>query len=185
MKIWIKALLSIYLAMLATSNIWAAQTNYQYTGNILDTVIDDPMLLTAVTHLTASVTFDNVYTDTTLIDNNGIVSATISDGVTTFSLLNATLYSKFVFDASGNIIQWQLTGIHLDRRIETVNFYPGMQWDDTVVPLPDYASKGNMNNPGVWSLISVSTVPESEAYCLMILGFGLVRSAYRRRLTHA
>ncbi|WP_024930848.1 PEP-CTERM sorting domain-containing protein [Methylophilus sp. OH31] len=179
-----KALLSIYLALLATGYTSAAQTNYQYTGNTLDTVIDDPMLLTAVTHLTASVTFDNIYTDTTLIDNNGIVSATISDGVTTFSLLNATFFSKFVFDNSGNITQWQLTGTHLDRRIETVNFYLGMQWDDTLVPLPDYASKGNMGNPGIWSLVSVSTVPESETYCLMILGFGLVGTAYRRRLTH-
>lgn len=157
---------------------------YTYTGNDF-TSFTLPSAYTTSDSVTGSITLTSALADNISTffaqPTASIVSFTFSDGQQTITNLNATGDAfSFKTDASGNIIDWQVTvdiGAVATDSIGTVDA-PGTLgvFDQGVF---ENSEGSNRNSPGTWISSAASTaLPEPASIailCMGLLGLGLLR----------
>lgn len=171
------------LSFSATVN--AAVTTYTYTGVNFNSVKGP---YTTNDSVTGSITLANALaSNLTSYTSVAPTSFSFSDGINTVTNATPNVGSLFAFktDASGDILQWQVTvytGLVSQFSIATINA-PGLLGADDHV----YVNSGNtaygqiLNSPGTWT---VTAVPEPESYVMLMAGLGLIGCISRRRKQH-
>jgi hypothetical protein len=166
----------------------AENTIYTYTGQDFTTNNVD-----SLTHfISATVILNTALTANlnqfTTAETSEVVSYTVTDGITTWSGPDQTLYISFTTDASANITNWGF-GILPTPPID-VHAYPYL----TVQNRPDltptdavYTGLGgatefsNLNSPGSWTV----GAPEPATNLLLGSGLVLLAAGYQRRRARA
>jgi hypothetical protein len=181
--IWLPALILLLLVFQRSA---AADTLYTYTGNdftSFDAPAGYPTNLSTSEHVFVSFTITGpplVCLTLCSISPNDLSLSVEGPGVAIFS---ADIQLAMVqTDSSGAIVAWEFGGcIDLceDRHISTANV-PGGIGDGAIY---GNAIVSNFNDPGVWTMTTISPVPEPTTFATFASGLALLAGVIRRRGT--